>query len=261
MVEEGHLDDVDAVYGFHVWPTLPSGYVATSKQYIMAGSLQFSIKIIGKGGHAAMPHLTNDPIVATASVVQTLQTLVSRETSPIQSAVVSVTRIHGGEAYNVIPDEVEIGGTIRSFDDRHVDLIKLRMMEMLTGISMSHGVSFSLDFMEDAHPYYPATVNDPDRATFAMDVAGELFGPHKVQDVTQEPSMAGEDFGFMTKKAPGAFVWLGIRNETAGSTYGLHTAKFTLDEQVLHRGAALHAALVLKHLDRVDSPDDPRNEL
>ncbi|CAG9464344.1 unnamed protein product [Pedinophyceae sp. YPF-701] len=258
IVEEGHLEGVSGVFGFHVWPGLPSGLVATSESAIMAGSRQFNVRIKGRGGHAAMPHLSRDPIVAASAVVSSVQTLVARELSPLRSAVVSVTAVHGGEAYNVIPDEVELRGTIRALEDKTMKYISKRFQEVVQGIAKGHDCEAVVDWREDEHPYYPPTVNDAAKAKFALNVAAGLVGEDNVR--LTEPSMAGEDFGFLTQAVPGAFVWLGIKNETAGALHGLHTPRFTLDEQVLHRGAALHSALAVRHL-AAAAGDASRSEL
>lgn len=249
MVKEGALKDVKAAFGLHLWPTIPSGVLGTRSGTIMAGAIQFKVKITGAGGHGAMPHLTHDPVIAAATAVTALQTLVSRETSPFASAVISVTKLWaGGAAFNVIPDEANFGGTMRATSEEDMQRLKRRVVEVITATALAHGCTSDVNWMEEVHPYYPPLVNDPWAANFMSEVAGELLGKHAVvPDV--EPTMAGEDFAFIAKAVPSAFAFLGIRNETVGSVHGLHTAQYMMDEGVLKVGAALHTALALKFLE------------
>jgi IAA-amino acid hydrolase len=254
MVKEGALDGVQAAFGMHVWPTLPSGVVGTRQGTIMAGSVQFKATFAGAGGHAAMPHLTRDPVVAASTSVVALQSLVGRNLSPFSSGVVSVTRIWTEEegsisAYNVIPHFAHIGGTIRATTEEDMEYLRSRVLEVVQHQAKALGCVGSVDWMEETHPYYPPVVNDKETSEFAASVASSVFGGNMVDDDV-EATMAGEDFAFIARKVPSAFVFLGIRNETAGSVYGLHTAQFTMDETVLKKGAALHAVLATEYLSK-----------
>ena len=257
MVAEGALEGVDAAFGLHLWPALPTGTIGTRHGTIMAGSIQFKVKITGAGGHGAMPHVTRDPVVAAASTVSALQTLVSRTTSPFDSAVISVTKMWaGGEAYNVIPDEAFFGGTMRATTDESVQRLKERLENLVMSQVKSFGCAAEVDWMEESHPYYPPLVNDAGMADFVADTAEVVFGSEQViRDV--EPTMAGEDFAFIARAVPSAFAFLGIRNESAGSTHGLHTAQFHIDESALPRGAAMHAAVALRFIEG-SQPGDAR---
>eukprot|EP00887_Chlorella_sp_A99_P007465 scaffold2.g7465.t1 len=247
MVDEGALRGVRAAFAMHIWPTVPAGVVATRSGAIMAGTIQFGITLRGAGGHAAMPHLAADPVVAAAALVGALQTLVSRNTSPLGSSVVSVTQLQGGDAHNVIPDEARIGGTVRSTSDAAMATLQRRVEEVAAGTAAAYGCSAAVDWMLEVRPYYPPLENDPAAARFASDVAKRLLGdPARVAEA--EPSMAGEDFSFIARAVPSAFIFLGIRNESAGAVHGLHSPRFTLDEGVLKTGAALHAALAADYL-------------
>lgn len=172
--------------------------------------------------------------------------LVSRETSPLASSVVSVTRIQGGTAFNVIPDSVTFGGTIRSLTHEGIIALRARVEATITAQAASLGCTAQLNWMEEEHPYYPPTVNNAQAHDFAADVVKRLLGEGSVGET--EPTMGAEDFSFMTQAAPSCMLFLGIRNETAGSVHGLHTPRFTLDEQALPRGAAIHAALALEYM-------------
>eukprot|EP00889_Picochlorum_renovo_P006944 jgi/Picre1/33974/NNA_001451.t1 len=215
-------------------------------------SLVFKATFAGAGGHAAMPHLTRDPVVAASSTVVSLQSLVGRNVSPFSSAVVSVTRVWTEEegsigAWNVIPHVAHIGGTVRATTDEDMTYLKARIEEIVDSQAKAMGCEGSVDWMLDHHPYYPPVVNDKDAASFVSSVASKVFGADMV-DPNVEATMAGEDFAFIARKVQSAFTFLGIRNETAGSVHGLHTAKFTMDESALKKGAALHAILATEFL-------------
>ena len=252
MIKEGALDGVDAAFGMHVWPTQPTGTVHTKKGTIMAGSLVFKATFAGAGGHGAMPHLTRDPVVAASAAVIALQSVVGRNVSPFSEAVVSVTRQWTEEegsigAFNVIPHYAHIGGTVRATTDAGMELVRRRVEEIVENQAKAMGCAGSVDWMEDKHPYYPPVVNDEAAARFVASVASSVYGSDRVDGDT-EATMAGEDFSFITQKVPSAFIFLGIRNETAGSVHGLHTAKFTMDESALKQGAALHTHLAINYL-------------
>lgn len=254
MVKEGALDGVDAAFGLHVWPSMRTGMVGTRSGTIMAGSLVFKASFAGVGGHAAIPHITKDPVVAASSAVVSLQSLVGRNISPFESAVVSVTKIWTEEegsigAFNVIPHVAHIGGTVRATTDEGMKLVRQRVEDIVINQAKAMGCDGTVDWMEDDHPYYPPVVNDKEASDFVSVVAAKAFGDNMV-DAHVEATMAGEDFAFIAQKVPSAFAFLGIRNETAGSTHGLHTSKFTLDESVLKRGAALHAMLASEFLEK-----------
>lgn len=263
MVKEGALDNVDAAFGFHVWPTLPTGMIGTRSGTIMAGSLVFKATFAGVGGHAAIPHITKDPVMAASAAVVSLQSIVGRNVSPFESAVVSVTRVWTEEegsigAFNVIPHFAHIGGTVRATSEDGMKLVRQRVEEIIDNQAKAMGCVGTVDWMEEDHPYYPPVVNDKQASDFMSAVATEAFGESMV-DGHVEATMAGEDFSFIAQKVPSAFGFLGIRNETAGSIYGLHTSKFTMDESVLKRGAALHAILATEFLDRRGFGRDSRS--
>lgn len=251
IVQEGHLKNVKAIFGFHVWPASPTGQVLTKAGTIMGAAAQFNVTVRGKGGHAAMPHTTVDPVVTGAAIVTALQTVIARETDPLHSQVVSMTRFNTGEnAYNVIPDVVKLGATYRSLTHEGMVRMKKRMYEIITNTAAAHGCSAEVDWMEEAHPYYPPTINDPALAAFVKDVGARVLDDSsRVKEAV--PTLAGEDFSFYSHTAgvPACFTFLGIRDETLGTTHGLHTPKFKLDESVLKLGAALHLGLATEFLD------------
>src|SRR5262245_20121469 len=206
MVEEGLFErfPCDAVFALHNKPGLPLGQIATRPGPLYASSDNWDIHIQGRGGHAAHPHLGRDPFVIGAEIVLALQTIVSRNVDPVDPAVVTIGFMKGGTTYNVIPDEVHIGGTARSFRPEVRDLLERRLGELARGIAAAHGATGTLDYRRR----YPSTVNHAAETTFAVEVAGEICGPDNVS--SKYPlSMGAEDFSYMLNVRPGAILWLG----------------------------------------------------
>ena len=239
MVEEGVADDIDSIFALHLWPGLPFGTAATKAGPIMAAADAFEMKVTGKGGHGAMPHLTADAIAISAQVVTALQTVVAREVDPVEPAVLTVGQIEAGSAFNIIPETAHLKGTVRTLNADLRGRIPQRMEELAQGVARGMRGDAELDYTFS----YPVTVNDADSARLALGVIGELFGEDNSLELPN-PSMGGEDFAFFLEKLPGAFVWLGVGEEVSG----LHTPTFAFDEGILPRGAALLAALALKSL-------------
>ena len=240
VVEHGALDGMERMFGFHVSPGLPSGTVAGRPGPLLAAAASFKATLTGKGAHGAMPHEGRDPVVAGAAIVQALQALVSREASPVeQSDVVSVTVFNAGSAFNVIPETVELGGTLRTMTLQQMDNLQRRVREVIEGTAKVHGMARAdVEFP----PGYPPTVNDAAAFAFAGDVAASLFGA----DVEVVPPIMGaEDFSEYGLKIPAAFLFLGTGNATLGTEVNLHNPYFKLDEGVLPRGSAFHASLAL----------------
>lgn len=248
MIKEGAIEGASAAFGMHVMPSVPTGSVALRRGTIMAGALSFEITVRGRGGHAALPHLNVDPVVAAASLVGALQTLVSRETSPLGSAVLSVAMMHAGEVYNVIPDSVVLGGTMRALTHEHMVYLQGRVEALAASHAAGFGCNGTVDWRLDHQPYYPPLVNDAGAAGFAWEVAERTVGAAGVLET--EPIMPAEDFAFFARAVPSAFLFLGIRNESLGSVHNLHSRDFKLDEGALHKGAALHASLAFEYLAR-----------
>jgi IAA-amino acid hydrolase len=245
MCKEGALaaPDVQRVFGIHVWPYLPTGSIGARAGTFMAATGRFNIQVMGKGGHGAMPHLCIDPITTAAKMVMELQTIVSRETDPLESAVLSVTGIHAGEAFNVIPQSVELFGTIRSLTSEGLTQLKNRIREIASHLALANRCTAEVDF---PGPDYPATVNDPACWDLAKDLGRDLLGPYSVHELP--PTMGGEDFAFYAEEVPACFVGLGIGSEEAGSTYGVHHPRFKMDEDALPVGTALHVSFALRSL-------------
>lgn len=235
MIEDGLFDRFacDRVYALHNWPGLPAGTISTRAGAIMGAADKFAIRIEGKGGHAAMPQDTPDAVLAAASLVQQLNTIIARDVPSSASAVLSVTEIHGGHAHNVIPAEVRVGGTVRSFDPAVQDRIEERMRQMLRGIEASFEVRTTLDYDR----YYPATINDPVAAEDALSVAATVAKAERAP----EPAATSEDFSFMLQQRPGAYIWLG--QGRGDDPAPLHNPHYDFNDDVLETGLRLHIAL------------------
>lgn len=238
MCAEGMMDrfDIAEVYGIHNFPMAGEdvGRFYTTAGPIMAAVDTFTITINGRGGHGAMPHETADPVVAACGIVQAIQTIISRNTHSAQEKVISVTQIHTGSASNIIPDTAMVNGTVRTFDTETKMLIWKRMKEIVAGQAASYGVEAELDYEEG----YPATVNAPEQAEFAANVARSVVGDTKVD--ANFPKVAGsEDFSYMLQERPGAYLFL-----SAGEGAGLHHPKFNFNDEIAPIGASFFAQLV-----------------
>jgi hippurate hydrolase len=237
MVEDGLFTKfpVDSVFGMHNWPGLAVGQFAVRAGGMMAGSDSFEIFVRGKGAHAAMPHLGIDPIVVAAQIVTAFQTIVSRNAHPLESAVVTVTQFHAGDAWNVIPPEVMLRGTARAFNAQVQDLIESRMRGIAENIAAAYGAQVDFRYIRR----YPPTVNSEAATEFAAGVLGDIVGAENVRrDLL--PSMGAEDFSFMLLQRPGTYVWIG-NGETGES---LHHPGYDFNDEILPLGATYWARLV-----------------
>ena len=243
LCETGYLQDkgVDVIYGLHSSPDYKPGTIATRKGPLMARPDEFKIDIQGTGGHAASPHLTVDPIVLAARIVNDIQTIVSRSINPTEPAVVTVGKITGGTTHNIIPGKVEMLGTVRTFSEETADTIKNKIEAIVKGVTESAGASYSFRFDYG----YPAVINTDWSTEVVMETARELFGNDSVV-VREDPIMAGEDFAFYQQHFPGTFFFLGSGKEETGSTYSWHYPRYNIDEACFKTGSALMASLVFK---------------
>lgn len=245
MIEDGLFEKfpVEAVFGMHNWPGIPVGEMMAMPGPVMAGTCGFEIHVRGHGCHAAMPHQGIDAIVTGAQLVQALQTVVSRTLHPCDAAVVSVTQFHAGEAWNIIPEEVVMRGTIRSFKPEVQESIERAIERQCSGIAAANGAQISVRFEHR----YPPTVNSPAEAKFCQQVAAEVFGAERVlTDIL--PSMGAEDFAYMLREKPGCYVWLGNGPGTGGCT--LHNPHYDFNDQLLTLGVAYWSQLVRRALPR-----------
>jgi hippurate hydrolase len=239
MVEEGVADDVSSIFALHLWPGLPFGTAATKAGPIMAAADGFEMTVRGSGGHGAFPHQSADAIAMAAQIVTALQTVVSREVDPVEPAVLTVGEIGAGSAFNVIPETVRLGGTVRTLNEDLRRRMPDRIEQLARGVAQGMRGDVELDYSFS----YPVTMNDEGAARRALGVIGDLFGEEHTLELPN-PSMGGEDFAFFLEKMPGAFIWLGVGENVSG----LHTPTFAFDEEILPLGSALLAALALESL-------------
>ncbi len=241
MIRDGLLEiaEIEAAYGLHLWSPFPAGTLHVRPGPTMAAQDEFTARIVGKGGHGALPHQARDPILAAAQAVTALQSVVSRSIDPIQPAVVTVGSLHAGHAPNVIPGEAVLEGTMRSFDQDVRETLRKRVLEVFEGTAAAAGCSLEFDLRKG----YPAVVNDAAAAARVDRVARALLGDERVFEPA--PLAAAEDFAYFLERVPGAFAFLGAGNPERGITAPHHSPEFDIDESVLPVGAALLAALAL----------------
>jgi hippurate hydrolase len=240
MVEEGMMErfGIEQVYGIHNMPGVPEGMVQTAPGALMAGVDEFTIRIKGRGGHGAMPYQTLDPVIVAASITMALQSIVTRNLDALDRVVMSVTQIHAGTAFNIIPDEAVLNGTVRYFDLAAQKVVIQRMREIAEMQAKSFGLEAELDYWEG----HPPVINTPENAAFAAQVAREIVGPSNVQDNVQ-PIMPGEDFSYMLEARPGAYLFVG-----QGDTAACHHPAYDFNDRIAPVGASFFARLVERAL-------------
>lgn len=228
MVKEGMMErfSISEVYGMHNIPGLPIGQFAIRKGPIMAATDEFTITIEGRGGHAAQPHRTIDPVVIGAQLVNALQTIVSRGTDPLDSVVLSVTKFHAGDAHNIIPQKAELAGTIRTLRPEMRDFAEKRLRETAEGIATALGAVAKIDYDRN----YPVTFNHDQETEFAARTAQSVAGTNAV-NLEVAPMMAGEDFSYMLEARPGAFIFIGN-----GESASLHNPAYDFNDDVIPHG-------------------------
>ena len=239
MIKDGLFEQfpVEAVFGMHNWPGMHAGTFAASPGPVMASSNEFKIVIRGKGGHAAMPHNAIDPVVVACQMVQGFQTIISRNKKPIDAGVISVTMIHTGEATNVIPDQCEIQGTVRTFTIAVLDMIEQRMRDLAQHTSAAFGTTCEFQFVRN----YPPTINSAKEAEFARKVMASIVGEENV--LAQEPTMGAEDFAYMLQAKPGCYSFIangdGAHREMGhgGGPCMLHNPSYDFNDALLPLGA------------------------
>ena len=239
MIDDGLFErfPVKGVYGLHNWPGLPVGQFAVARGPAMASADRMDIVVQGFGGHAAMPHLARDPIIAAAEIVLAAQTIVSRVIDPLEPAVVSITSIHAGEAYNIIPDKVEMRVGFRSLSDKVAEQIETEMRRICAGVAAAHNVR--VDVFKAAEPIkpYPVTVNHPKETDIAVEAMRAVAGADGVID-NLKPVMGSEDFSFMLKRVPGCYLFLGN-----GDTAPVHHPAYDFNDEAIPYGVAFWSEL------------------
>jgi amidohydrolase len=241
MIEAGAMEDpvVDFCVGCHVWPEIPEGTIGVKTGPFMAAMDRFDIKIIGKGGHGAMPHLCVDALEVGVQVVNALQRIVSRQMDPLEPSVVTVGSFHSGSAYNVIPGEAELSGTTRTFSESVWNSWENRLERVIQGVCKSMGADFEFTFIRG----HPPVVNDPFMADIVRQAAEQTVGKENV--VEPSPAMVGEDFSFFLQKARGCFIALGVGRKDAAS---IHHPRFDFNEDVMMPGVETYCRICLNLL-------------
>lgn len=245
MVQEGVLErppKVDAIIAMHVWPGIDVGTIGVKPGPAMAAMDKFEIIVRAPGGHGAMPHLTSDPVVAAAQIINSLQTIVSRSIDPIQPVVFSVCMIQGGHAFNIIPEEVRMVGTTRTLDEKVKAKAIERVKAILKGIGEAMGVECQFDYMDGS----PALTNDPEMIGLIKRAGDAVIGSENVLEL--DPTMGGEDFTYFARAVPGAMFCLGVRDAEAGFTSPVHRSTFNVSARALTTGAAMLAQAALMYL-------------
>ena len=250
MIRDGLFEQfpMQAVFGMHNWPGMAAGTFAVSPGPVMASSNEFKVTIQGKGGHAALPHTTLDPVPVACQMVQAFQTIITRNKKPIDAGVISVTMIHAGEATNVGPDRCELQGTVRTFTLEVLDMIEARMRQIAEHTCAAQGLTCTFEFLRN----YPPTINAAAEAEFAKEVMTDLVGLDQV--LVQEPTMGAEDFAYMLQAKPGAYCFIGNGDgdhRSVGHGAGpctLHNPSFDFNDALLPLGASYWVRLVERWL-------------
>lgn len=241
MIKEGALEGVDAVFGLHLWQPLPTGCVGIVKGTMMAQPDAFSIAVKGKGGHGSMPHTTVDPILVASHLVVNIQSIVSRNVDPLKPIVVSFGTVKGGTIYNIIPGEVSLTGTVRTFDSSIQTLAERRLKEIIEETSKAFGATAEFQYEKG----YPPLVNHEAMADFVVEVTKKTLGEERIKPI--DPVMGGEDFAYFLQKVPGAFLFFGMGD---GMEFPHHHPAFDLDEKALPQATLLMTSLALEYLMR-----------
>ncbi|MGQ9609825.1 MAG: M20 metallopeptidase family protein [bacterium] len=245
MIKNDVLDSdpkVDAIVGMHVWPELDVGTIGIRSGAMMASADKFEIMIQSSGGHGALPHLTSDPIVSAAQIINSLQTITSRSIDPLEPIVVSVCRIEGGRAFNIIPREVRMEGTVRTLDEKVSNKTVERMKDIISGIEKAMRVECQFNYINGC----PPLINHPDIVALIEKAGKIILGSDKVVEV--KPAMGGEDFTYYTREVPGAMFCLGTRNEKLGFIPPVHRPTFDIDNEALVVGTSMLVQIALTFL-------------
>jgi len=239
MIAEGALDGVDAVFGLHLWQGLPTGAVACMKGAMMANADEITITVIGKGGHGSVPQVAVDPILVASHLVVSLQSIVSRNVDPLKAAVVTIGKMEGGSAHNIIPSQASLYGTVRTFDREIQSLIEKRLGEIVEATCHAFQATGVLKYDRG----YPAVVNNESMTDLTLEVAKKTLGGTCIKNI--DPIMGGEDFAYYLQEVPGAFLFFGMGD---GMGFPHHHPAFDIDEKALPQATLLMSSLALEYL-------------
>ena len=253
MIKDGLFDlfPCDAVFGMHNWPGLAVGEFGVTPGPMMASSNEFVITVTGKGGHAALPHTSADPVFAAGQMLSALQGIITRNKRPIDAAVLSITQFHAGDASNIIPDSAWIGGTVRTFTHEVLDLIESRLHQVAGSVAAAFDCKAEVEF----HRNYPPTINHEKETAFAVEVMNDLVGEHRVNPRI-DPTMGAEDFAYMLQEKPGCYVFIGNGDgdhRSQGHGLGpcqLHNPCYDFNDELLPLGSSYWVQLAMRYLSR-----------
>ena len=247
MIKDGVMENpkVDFALGAHVWPSVESGKIGLKRGSMMAAPDMFDIKIYGKGGHGAEPHNCIDPIAIGCQVYMSLQTIVSRKVNPIEPVVLTVSMFNAGTAHNIIPNHVDMVGTVRSLTPEMRKFVPETMEKLIKGIVESNGGTYEFNYK----PYYPPVINGDLGIDLVFEAGKAILGEENI-DMLDNPTMGGEDFSYFLEKVPGAFFVVGTNNEAKGINVALHNPRFNIDEDILSKASAVMAESALNYLSK-----------
>ncbi len=245
MLTEGVLENPrpDAAFGLHIWNEKPLGWIGVTAGPVLSAADIFRFTVTGRGGHGALPHQTIDPVIGAVQIISALQSIVSRNISPMQSAVISATTVHAGEAFNVIPVTATVKGTIRTFDPEVRATVRQRFMEVVTGVGQALGCQVEIEFQT----LTPPVVNDPHITDMVKRKAIELFPDHHIDQGYR--SMVSEDMSYLMQEIPGCYFFIGSANPSKGLDAPHHHPRFDIDEEAMPRAAALMTSAIIGAVD------------
>ncbi|MBO2944953.1 amidohydrolase [Paenibacillus sp. F411] len=253
MIEAGALKGADVIYGLHLWTPLPVGMASSAAGPLMAAADEFFIDMVGRGGHGGMPHVTADAVLAGATLVTQLQSIVSRSVDPLQPAVVTIGTIQGGSAQNVVADRCRITGTVRTFDEETRLLIRSRIERIAHAVADSSDTTAVIDYLIG----YPAVINDELETQRFFKTAPQVFGGEQV--LLTPPIMPAEDFAYYLQQIPGCFMFVGAGNEAKGAVYPHHHPRFDFDEDAMLLGLKLLIQMTEAYQDEHEGTEGSAN--
>ncbi|HEX6925314.1 MAG TPA: amidohydrolase [Longimicrobiaceae bacterium] len=249
MIEEGVLEGVDAALGLHVWMDLEAGTVGVVEGPMMAGSREFRIEVRGRGGHGAIPHETVDAVMVASQIVVAAQTIVSRNTSPLETAVLTVGAFRAGDSPNIIADVAVLEGTLRGYSTELLRRMQARLVELANGVAAAFGATVDVSFGKLP---YPPTINDPRMVSLVVSAASRFLSPQQIRLDPEVRTMAAEDFAEYGLRVPACYFFLGIRDEAAGIVHPHHSPRFDVSESVLPLGVDILEAAAVSYLNASD---------
>lgn len=247
MISEGILDEVDEIYGFHNLPTLETGKIAIKYGAMMGSVDKIEFSVTGRGGHGAIPDMSIDPIVASSAIISGIQSIISREISPFEPAVITIGSINGGSSYNIIPSEVRIEGTVRTLDSEIRRKIEERLKELIGGIASSYRCLAMINYIN----MIPPLVNWDNNVDYLKMAASEILGEENC--IEAKPILTGEDFTLYLEKKPGCFFWLGSKPTDGKEVSGLHSPKYRIDESCIPLGTAILTKLAYTRIGNIST--------